>query len=142
MTRETILEIETSLDDCNPQVIGYVLERAFELGALDAYTTPAQMKKGRPGVVVTVLARPGEREALVELLLRETPTLGVRITACEREVLEREVLRVSTAYGEIAVKVAGEKITPEYEDCRAAARRHGVPIGSIMELARQAWRER
>ncbi|MGH9393960.1 MAG: nickel insertion protein [Terriglobales bacterium] len=137
--RESILMIEASLDDCSPQIIGYVLERALELGALDAYTTAAQMKKFRPGVVVTLLARPQDRETLVALLLRETTTLGVRVAATERWVLPREVVRVATEFGEIRVKRAGErtgeKAAAEYDDCRAAARRHDVPILQVMRAA-------
>lgn len=135
MTTETILVIETSLDDLNPQIAGYVLERALELGALDAYLTPTQMKKNRPGVVITLLARPADRDVLVGLLLRETTTLGVRVASCERVVLERELVKVATPYGDIAVKVAGDKATPEYEDCRAAARRSHVPLRQVIEAA-------
>lgn len=144
-TVETILVIETSVDDASPQIVGYVLEQALELGALDAYATPIQMKKDRPGVVVTILARPEERRALVDLLLRETTTLGVRVTSCEREVLTRRIERVTTPYGVIRVKVAGlgaegRKAAPEFEDCRAAARRHGVPLRQVMETAQAAFR--
>lgn len=140
MTTETILQIETSLDDCSPQVVGYVLERALKLGALDAYALAAQMKKHRPGVVLTLLARPERRDVLVELLLRETPTLGVRILACERVVLERAQATVATPFGPIQVKAAGDKAAPEYDDCRAAARRHGVPLRQVMDAALAAWR--
>lgn len=134
---ETILIIETSLDDSSPQVIGYVLEQALEQGALDAYATPLQMKKNRPGVLLTVLARPEQRQGLVELLLRETSTLGVRVSPCEREVLERRLEPVTTRYGVIRVKRApgGGKAAPEYEDCRAAARRHGVPLQQVQAAA-------
>jgi uncharacterized protein (DUF111 family) len=132
---ETILVLETSLDDCLPQVVGYVLERALELGALDAYAVPAQMKKHRPGVVLTILARPEQRDELVALLLRETSTLGVRIARTERETLDREVVSVATDFGIIRVKAAGDKAAPEYEDCRAAARLHGVALRQVMAAA-------
>ncbi|HVB40786.1 MAG TPA: nickel insertion protein [Terriglobales bacterium] len=136
---ETILVIETSVDDTSPQIVGYVLEQALEQGALDAYATPLQMKKNRPGVLLTILARPEQRQALVELLLRETSTLGVRVGECQREVLERSLETVTTAYGVIRVKRApagaGAKAAPEYEDCRAAARRHGVPLRQVLEAA-------
>jgi len=138
---ETIVVLEASLDDCNPQVVGYVLERALELGALDAYAAPVQMKKFRPGVVVTLLVRPAQREEMVALLLRETTTLGVRATPTERIVLEREFITLTTEFGAIRLKAAanGEKATPEYEDCRAAARRYDVSIHSVMDAARRAW---
>jgi uncharacterized protein (DUF111 family) len=137
--REAIVMIETSVDDCNPQIIGYVLERALEMGALDAYTTPVQMKKNRPGVVITLLARPADGEALAALLLRETTSLGVRLQPCERLVLARRLVQVATPYGPITLKVAGEKATPEYEDCRAAALRHGVPLAQVEAAARAAF---
>lgn len=140
MTTESIRVIETSLDDCSPQVIGYVLERALELGALDAYATPAQMKKHRPGVVLTLLAHPAQQAALVELLLEETPTLGVRVAACERFVLPRHIVEVATRFGPIRIKVAGTKAAPEYEDCRAAARAHQVPLHQVFQAALDACR--
>ncbi|MGH9485612.1 MAG: nickel insertion protein, partial [Terriglobales bacterium] len=96
MEAETILELETTLDDCSPQVIGYVLERALALGALDAYTTPVQMKKSRPGVLLTLLARPELREPLLDLLLTETTTLGVRVRSSERMICERRTATVNT----------------------------------------------
>ena len=140
MRTETILVLETSLDDTQPQVIGYVLEQALAQGALDAYVLPAQMKKQRPGVVLTVLARPEQREPLLELLLRETSTLGVRVTHCERVVAERRQVQVATAFGPIRVKAAeGGKAAPEYEDCRAAALRYRVPLRQVMAAAQSAF---
>ncbi len=139
MATETILLIETSLDDCHPQVAGYVLERALELGALDAYITPVQMKKNRPGIVMTIVAWPAQRDVMVSLLLRETSTLGVRVLPCEREVLERQIITVLTEFGTIAMKVAGDKAAPEFEDCRAAAKRHNVTLRSVMAAAMAAY---
>lgn len=138
VTIERILVLQCSLDDCSPQIIGYVLERALELGALDAYTTPLQMKKFRPGVELTILARPEQRDVMLELLLSETSTLGVRLTPCERAVLAREILTVPTPYGDIRVKRSGDKLAPEYEDCRAAARRAGVPLRLVLQAAAAA----
>ncbi|MGH9467922.1 MAG: nickel insertion protein [Terriglobales bacterium] len=142
MNQETVLELVTALDDCTPQVIAYVTERALELGALDAYTTPAQMKKGRPGVELTLMARPESKAALLELLLSETTSLGVRIRVCERVVLPRQIVAVETAYGSIRVKVAGAKAMPEYEDCRIAARAHHAPLARVQEAALAAWSRR
>ncbi|HXR97170.1 MAG TPA: nickel insertion protein [Terriglobales bacterium] len=133
MTTEKIYKIETTLDDESPQVIGYVLERALELGALDAYTVAAQMKKNRPGVLLTLLARAAEREVLVRLLLTETTTLGVRVEPSVRVVLKRKMRTIETEYGAIRVKVAAGKSMPEYEDCRAAARRAGVPLRMVLK---------
>ncbi|MGH9475665.1 MAG: nickel insertion protein [Terriglobales bacterium] len=140
MATETILELVTTLDDCSPQVVAFVLERALAAGALDAYVCPVQMKKGRPGVLLTLLARPGDRGRLCELLLSETPTLGVRVRVCEREVRERHSVSVDTSYGPIRLTVSGEKAMPEYEDCRAAALRCRVPLARVQQAARAAWR--
>lgn len=140
MASETILELVTTLDDCSPQVIGYVLERALELGALDAYACPVQMKKSRPGVMLTLLVRPDDKGVLMQLLLTETPALGVRVRVCEREILERTMVAVDTAYGRIRLKLAGGKAMPEYEDCRAAALRCSVPLMQVQQAALEVWR--
>src|SRR6185295_1376572 len=98
--------LETNVDDMSPQVFGHVMERAFELGALDCYFTPIQMKKNRPGVLLSVLCREGERESLMDLLFSETTTLGIRSYQVDRRALERRTVRVETHYGPIDVKVA------------------------------------
>lgn len=142
---EELLMVETNLDDVSPQVLGYLLERALELGALDCFFTHVQMKKNRPGVLVSILCRPADGEAMHELLFTETPTLGVRSYTVQRSALEREAVTVETEFGTIAVKVArsGGRMfgaTPEYEDCRAAALKHSVPLRVVQEAARQAFR--
>ncbi|HEY0407155.1 MAG TPA: nickel pincer cofactor biosynthesis protein LarC [Pyrinomonadaceae bacterium] len=140
---ERLLVLETNIDDMSPQVFGFVMERALESGALDCYLTPVQMKKNRPGVLLSVLCRPSEREALTELLFTETTTLGVRCHEVERRALEREMLRVETPFGVIDVKVAslnGRVINrmPEYEQCREAARRAGVALRVVEAAVRDA----
>ncbi|MDQ3803857.1 MAG: nickel pincer cofactor biosynthesis protein LarC [Acidobacteriota bacterium] len=142
---EKLLMIETNVDDVTPQVIGHVTEQALARGALDCYVTPVQMKKNRPGVLVSILCRPAEREAMFELLFSETTTIGARSYEVERRALEREVVAVETEYGEIGVKVArlGGQVkgfTPEYEQCREAAARAGVPLRIVEEAARAAFR--
>jgi uncharacterized protein (TIGR00299 family) protein len=142
---EKLLMIETNVDDVSPQVIGHVTELALARGALDCYVTPVQMKKNRPGVLVSILCRPAERERMFELLFTETTTIGARVHEVERRALEREVVAVETEFGVIAVKVArlgGEVkgFTPEYEDCREAAARAGVPLRVVEEAARAAFR--
>jgi uncharacterized protein (TIGR00299 family) protein len=142
---EELLMIETNVDDVSPQVLGYVIERALAEGALDCYFTPVQMKKSRPGVLVSILCRQSDGEAMRGLLFAETPTLGVRSYTVTRRALEREAVTVKTEFGTIAVKVArwhGQTIgaTPEYEDCRAAARAHKVPLRVVQEAARDAFR--
>jgi uncharacterized protein (TIGR00299 family) protein len=141
---EELLMLETNVDDVSPQVLGHLLERAFELGALDCFHTPVQMKKNRPGVLVSVLCRPAERERLLELLFEETPTLGVRSYAVTRRALEREAVTVETEFGTIAVKVGRHKgrvvsATPEYDECREAARECGVPLRVVQDAARDAF---
>ena len=141
---ERLLMIETNIDDASPQIIGHVMERAFARGALDCYFTPVQMKKNRPGVLISVLCRPADREAICELLFTETPTLGVRCYPVERRALEREIVGVETQYGVIDVKVArmNGRITggaPEYEQCRAAALKAGVPLRAVEAAALDAF---
>ncbi|MBV9926886.1 MAG: nickel pincer cofactor biosynthesis protein LarC [Acidobacteria bacterium] len=142
---EELLMVETNVDDVSPQVLGYLLEKALEGGALDCFHTPVQMKKSRPGVLVSILCRPSDAGAMRELLFAETPTLGVRTYAVTRRALEREAVTVETEFGTIAVKVARREgravgATPEYEDCRAAARAHNVPLRVVQEAARAAFR--
>ncbi len=138
---ERLLMIETNLDDVSPQIVGHVMERAFKRGALDCYFTPVQMKKNRPGVLVSILCRPTEREALMQLLFSETTTLGVRSYEVERRALAREIVPVETQYGAIRIKIARlegriSNITPEYDDCRAAAERFDVSLRIVEAAAR------
>jgi uncharacterized protein (DUF111 family) len=139
--------IETNLDDISPQILGHVMERAFDLGALDCYFTPVQMKKNRPGVMLSILCREQERSTLSDLLFSETTTLGIRSYEVERRALERRMVTVETQYGPIDVKVAqlnGHVIKemPEYEQCRQAARRANVPLRVVEDAARNAFAER
>ncbi|MFN2597735.1 MAG: nickel pincer cofactor biosynthesis protein LarC, partial [Pyrinomonadaceae bacterium] len=141
---EKLLVVETNLDDASPQIVGHLMERAFERGALDCYFTPAQMKKNRPGVLVSILCRPAEREAFYQLLFDETTTLGVRSHAVERRAQPRESVLVETEFGAIRVKVARSRgrvvnATPEYDDCRAAARRFNAPLRDVEAAARSAY---
>jgi uncharacterized protein (TIGR00299 family) protein len=140
---ESLLIIETNIDDMPPQHFGHVMDRAFELGALDCYFTPIQMKKNRPAVLLTVLCNPEQREVLMQMLFSETTTIGIRSYEVQRRALDRSVERVQTPYGPIDVKVArlnGEVVNqmPEYEECRAAARKAGVPLQVVQDAARAA----
>ena len=139
--------LETNVDDMSPQVFGHVMERAFELGALDCYFTPIQMKKSRPGVLLSLLCRDDEREKLLDLLFSETTTLGIRSYQVDRRALERRTVRVETQYGPIDVKVAAlnghiAKEMPEYEQCRMAARAANVPLRVVEDAARSAFAAR
>ncbi|PYS78005.1 MAG: nickel pincer cofactor biosynthesis protein LarC [Acidobacteria bacterium] len=141
---ELLTVVETNVDDVSPQVLGHVLEQALARGALDCYLTHVQMKKNRPGVLVTILCRNEDREAMLDLLLAETPTLGARSYTVRRRALEREAVTVETEFGRIAVKVGrlrGHAVsaTPEYEECREAALRAGVPLREVQEAARAAF---
>jgi len=140
---ESLMMIETNLDDMPAQYFGHVMDRAFKLDALDCYFTPIQMKKNRPGVLLSILCRPEHREALLQMLFEETTTLGVRTYEVQRRALERKTERVETAYGGIDVKVArlnGSVINqmPEYEQCREAAVRCGVPLRIVEDAVRAA----
>jgi uncharacterized protein (TIGR00299 family) protein len=144
---ERVLVLETEVDDASPQLLGPLLDRLLAAGALDAFFTPVQMKKGRPGVLVTAIADPSRREAIEELLFRETTTLGVRRQEWDRTVLERETATVETAYGPIRVKIGrrGETVYnawPEFDDCQRAAGEKGVAVKEVLAAALAAWRER
>ena len=137
-TDERLWMIETNMDDVSPQILGHVMERAFELGALDCYFTSVQMKKNRPGILLSILCRDEQRPALGELLFSETTTLGIRAYEVERRALERRIVSVETQYGPIDVKVAQlnghiVKAMPEYEQCRRAAREANVPLRVVAE---------
>jgi pyridinium-3,5-bisthiocarboxylic acid mononucleotide nickel chelatase len=139
-TPEIVSVIEANLDDLNPQVFGYVMDRLFAEGALDVFGTPVQMKKGRPGMVLTVLARPEQASQMTKIIFSETTTLGVRMREERRQVLQRRSTSVQTQWGEVRMKIANLNGTitnyaPEYEDCRRIAEEKGVPLKSVMQEA-------
>ena len=140
-----VLVLETEVDDAAPQLLGPLLEKLLSAGALDAYFTPVQMKKSRPGVLVTAIAPPERREAIEELLFRETTTLGVRRQEWLRSELEREAVPVATPYGEVRVKVGRRGAVvynawPEFEDCQRLAAENGVAVKEVLAAALAAWR--
>lgn len=140
---ERLWMIETNLDDSSPQIIGHVMDRLLELGALDCFFTPVQMKKNRPGVLLSVLCGRDKKEAVMQLLFTETTTIGVRGYEVNRRALRRSVVQVETQYGPIGVKVAhldGRVVNemPEFEECRAAAAKANVPLKVVEEAARVA----
>jgi uncharacterized protein (TIGR00299 family) protein len=145
--RRRVAVLETALDDENPQVIAALVPRLLDAGALDAMLVPTVMKKGRPGVWLTVIAEPGTADALARCLLTETSSLGVRLRYDERYELARRIEQVETPFGAIAVKVAslpggGERAVPEFESVRAAAERAARPLREVAEAAVAAWRAR
>ncbi len=128
--------LETNVDDLSPQILGFVMERAFELGCLDCWFTPIQMKKNRPATMISILCDKDRREILTEMLYRETSTLGVRIKEVERECLPREIVKIKTEFGEVDVKLArlGEKIVnakPEYDQIREIALKSNKSLKEI-----------
>ena len=142
-TEERLWMLETNLDDASPQIIGHVMDRVLELGALDCFFTAVQMKKNRPGVLLSVLCGREEKSAVMKLLFMETTTLGVRSYEVSRRALERSVVRVETQYGPIDVKVAhldGRVVNemPEFEQCREAAARANVPLKVVEDATRLA----
>jgi len=137
---DTIAVLETNLDDINAEVLGHFVEKAFSAGALDVFHTPVQMKKNRPGVLLTVLCVERDADRFAELILTETSAFGVRRTMAERRKLRREFAKVKTPYGEVAVKVGrlGGKVVqaaPEFESCQKLAARAKVPLKRIYEAA-------
>jgi len=139
--RETIMQVETTVDDMSPQIWEAVIERLFESGALDVYLTPVMMKKGRPGTVLTALCGPERVTELSRVLFEESPTIGVRWTAYQRERLEREMVTLATAYGAVPFKVsrlAGRvvTVTPEFDEVRRIARAKGLPVREVLDQAR------
>jgi hypothetical protein len=143
---ETVTVLETALDDLNPQVIAHVTERALALGALDVMTTSVQMKKNRPGTLLTILTGRDRLPALEELLFRETSTLGMRIHEERRVTLERSHVEVATPWGPVRVKTGRYRgvetsATPEFEDCRRLAEANNLPVKRVIETALQAYRQ-
>jgi pyridinium-3,5-bisthiocarboxylic acid mononucleotide nickel chelatase len=143
---DVVTVLEASVDDLNPQVFGYVMERALAEGALDVFAAPLHMKKNRPGMLLTVLTRPQQAEALARLIFAETTTLGVRLREDRRLTLERRWAAARTPWGEVRIKVASLNGTlanyaPEYEDCRRLATEHAVPLKSVMQEAMKAYLE-
>jgi hypothetical protein len=139
--RETIMQVETTVDDMQPQLWEAVMERLFDSGALDVYLTPVVMKKSRPGTVLTALCTPDKVTELSRVLFEESPTIGVRWTAYQRERLAREMVTLTTAYGAISFKVSrleGRVVTatPEFDEVRRIARAKGLPVREVLDLAR------
>ena len=143
---DTIAVLEANLDDLNPQVFGYVMERLLAEGALDVFGTPVQMKKNRPGMLLTVLARPDDVPRLTKLVFGETTTLGIRMRQERRQTLVRRRVSVQTPWGEVRMKVANlngsiANYAPEFEDCRRIADQHKVPLKQVMQEATRRYLE-
>jgi uncharacterized protein (TIGR00299 family) protein len=138
--------IETTIDDATPELLSYVADCLLAAGASDVYRTPVQMKKGRIGMQLTILCSPAKAEALQKLIFLETTTLGLRYREEEKRTLTRSIVPIETEWGAIRIKVGllnGEIVNyaPEYEDCRAIAERHAVPLKQVMQTAVAVWRD-
>jgi uncharacterized protein (TIGR00299 family) protein len=152
---DELIEISANIDDLNPQVYDHVMERLFAASARDVTLTPTIMKKGRPAVVLGVIAEARQRDALAEIIFAETSTIGLRFHPVARLKLRREIRDVETRFGTLRVKVSyppvanrdgarelsGSNFSPEYDDCRRAAVEHGVALRIVMEEAREAARK-
>ena len=144
INQETVTVLEANIDDLNPQVFGYVMDRLLEEGALDAFGMPVQMKKNRPGILLTVLCRNEDAPKLADIIFAETTTLGVREREEKRRTLAREWVAVATRWGNVRLKVASmngaiKNYAPEYEDCRRIASEHHVPLKNVMQEALQLY---
>jgi len=141
---QEITVIEANLDDMNPQIYGYFQEKALAAGALDVFTTPVQMKKNRPGTLLTVLCQPADAQALMLLIFAETTTFGVRTYSAQRRVLPREFVKVTTSFGEVRVKLSRVNgrilhVSPEYDDCRKLAEEKNVPLQRVINEALRSY---
>jgi uncharacterized protein (TIGR00299 family) protein len=144
---ERIVVIECEIDDMNPQIFGVVMDRLYAAGALEVFYVPVQMKKNRPGTLLTVLAHPEDRVALTDIVFGETTTIGVRYTEMDRECLTREIVEVATPLGRVRFKVSSRNgrivnSMPEFEDCARIAEERQLPLKEVQAVALQAYGER
>jgi len=141
--QDEVILIETNIDNMNPEILGYALERLLERGALDVFMTPIFMKKNRPGTLLSILITPDKLDETISIIFAETHSLGRRFQRLERRKLPRELITVETSFGPVRVKVSdtgmeGRILSPEYEDCREIAARLGVPLRKVYEVAQAA----
>jgi len=141
--QDEVILIETNIDNMNPEILGYALERLLERGALDVFMTPIFMKKNRPGTLLSILITPDKLDETISIIFAETHSLGIRFQRLERRKLPRELITVETSFGPVRVKVGHidtEKriISPEYEDCREIAARLGIPLRKVYGEAQAA----
>jgi pyridinium-3,5-bisthiocarboxylic acid mononucleotide nickel chelatase len=144
---EQIVELSCEIDDMNPQLFGPLMDRLHAAGALDVFYAPVQMKKNRPGTLVTVLLTPEHRERLSGILFAETTTIGVRYQEMRRERLDREIVNVDTPLGVIRFKISGRggkvlNAAPEFDDCARVASERGLPVKDVQAAALKAWLDR
>jgi len=135
--KEANLVIEANIDDMNPQLYGYLMEKLFEKGALDVTLTPIFMKKERPGILITVLLEPWKEADITEIIFKETTTMGFRKYYVEKKMMEREIREVQTSWGKVRIKVCKFggfiHLAPEYEDCKKIAEKEGLPLKEVIK---------
>ena len=144
---QQVVVLECEIDDMNPQIFGVLMDTVYAAGALDVFYASVQMKKNRPGTLMTIVARPEDRQRLTEIVFRESTTIGVRYQEVTRECLDREILTVPTPLGAVRFKVARQggrvfNAQPEFEDLAKLAREHGIPVKDVQALAHKAWLDR
>jgi uncharacterized protein (TIGR00299 family) protein len=137
---DRVVVLECEIDDMNPQIFGVAMEKLYAAGALEVFYVSVQMKKNRPGTLLTVIAPPERRQALAEIIFRETTTIGLRQTEVERECLQREIISVETPIGAVRFKVASREghvmnAVPEFEDCARLATAHGLSVKQVQAVA-------
>ncbi len=143
---DTVVQIECEIDDMNPQLFGPLMDRLADAGSLDVFYAAVQMKKNRPGTLVTVIAPPANREAITAVLFTHTTTIGVRYQEMRRDTLERKVVAIDTPLGSLRMKLASRdgrvlNAAPEFDDCARLAAEHGLPIKEVQAMATRAWLE-
>jgi len=140
---DEIIVLETNIDDSTPEILGYTMERLLKNGARDAFSIPVYMKKNRPGVLLTVLTEAKDEQRLVDIIFKETSTIGIRRSVQKRYCMERKTVTVTTEYGNVRVKVANndsiKKATPEYEDCKWLAEETGKSLTEIYQMVLYAY---
>ena len=142
---DTVTRLETNLDDCPAELLGDVMQRLLDAGALDVWFTPIQMKKLRPAVMLSVLCEEEKTSALADMIFEGTTAFGLRVEEVIRLKLSRRIETVQTEFGEVAIKIGSRgdevlQVAPEYESCRALAAKTGAPLKRIYEQAMHAWR--
>ncbi len=139
--------LECEIDDMNPQIFGVLMEKLYAAGALEVFYSPIQMKKNRPGTLMTIVAKPDQRDAMTEIVFRESTTIGIRHQVLSRECLDREMVTVTTSVGAVRFKVASRdgrilNAQPEFEDLAKLSAERGIPVKEVQALAHKAWLER
>jgi uncharacterized protein (DUF111 family) len=137
---DTVVLLESNLDDMSPELLGYLMDLLFEAGALDVSFSPIHMKKNRPGIRLQVIGRPQDKDRLVGMVFRESTSLGIRISYSQREVAERSEVTVSSPWGKMKLtqvtdREGGMVLAPEYEECRRIARQHNLPLRDVYAWA-------